>query len=272
MKQSLLILMLAAVVALSAQQTATPSGPAARHVPQAKTQAEFKDYNAAYATNGGAATEKAAEDFAEKYPASELKSFLYSKAMHEYQTENNKEKILEMGTKVLQYDPDNPVALVLTATVMADMLENSDPDLQKKVAAIQKNGTHALETINANFSTGTNASPEQIAAYKKTLIAMAHSALGIVALKSNNDAGAEKELKAAVDANPSQPDAYVWYHLALAQDHQQKYSEALSSANQAVQYASADPDLAGLAKGERERLQTLTGSTASGDTKQGPPK
>ncbi len=274
-----LLLMVASGALLFAQSNAQQASgtsssqaaqPAAKHVPQAKTQAEFKDYNAAYAVNGGAASEKAAEDFSAKYPASELKTFLYSKAMHEYQTENNKPKILEMGTRVLQYDPDNPVALVLTATVMADMLENSDPDLQKKAATIKTNGTHALETINADFALATNASPEQVTAYKKILISMAHSALGIAALKTNDDAGAEKELKAAADANPSQPDAYVWYHLALAQDHQQKYAEALTSVNQAVQYASADPDLAGLAKGERERLQTLTGSTGSNDAKQAP--
>ena len=78
-----------------------------------------------------------------------------------------------------------------------------------------------------------------------------------MALKSGDDAGAEKELKAAADANPSQPDPYVWYHLALAQDHQKKYPEALVSVNQAVQYAGSDPDLAALAQGELARLRTL---------------
>ncbi len=99
---------------------AQPTQPSGKHVPQAKTKAEFNDYNTAYAVAGGAASEKAADEFSAKYPDSELKSILYSKAMHEYQTENNKEKIEATGEKVLQFDPDNPVALVLTATVMAD--------------------------------------------------------------------------------------------------------------------------------------------------------
>jgi tetratricopeptide (TPR) repeat protein len=258
---ALLGLLLCLSAALSAQQPASGSGkaaqPAGKHIPQAKTKAEFADYNAAYAVAGGAASEKAAEDFSVKYPDSELKSFLYSKAMHEYQTENNKTKIQAMGEKVLQLDPDNPIALVLTATVMADTLADSDVDRAAKVATIKKNGEHALQTINSDFAPGANVSPEQLAAYKKTLQSMAYSALGIVALKSGDDAGAEKELKTAAAANPGQPDPYVWYHLALAQDHQKKYAEALVSVNQAVQYAASDPDLAVLAQGELARLRTL---------------
>ena len=85
-------------------QSQQPSGgsskqgqPAGKHVPQAKTHPEFNDYNTAYAVAGGAASEKAADEFSAKYPASELKGFLYAKAMHEYQTENNKTKILVHG-------------------------------------------------------------------------------------------------------------------------------------------------------------------------------
>jgi tetratricopeptide (TPR) repeat protein len=247
---------------LLAQPQSAGKQPEGKHVPQAKTKAEYNDYNTAYAVSGGSPSEKAADDFAAKYPSSELTIFLYSKAMHEYQTENNKSKIETMGNKVLQFDPDNPVALVLTATVMADSLATSDADQDKQVAAIRKNGSHALQTINSDFSPGGNVSPEQLAAYKKTLESMAHAALGIAALKSGDDAGAEKELKTAADVNSSQPDPYVWYHLALAQDHQKKYPEALASVNQAVKYSGSDPDLATLAKGEQTRLQTLNQATA----------
>jgi tetratricopeptide (TPR) repeat protein len=272
---NLLGLLLSLSAVLMAQQT--PGGPgkpaqlAAKHVPEAKTKAEFNDYNTAFAVAGGAASEKAAEDFSTKYPASELKSFLYSKAMHEYQTENNKTKILAMGEKVLQTDPDNPVALVLTATVMADILTDSDADRARKVTEIKKNSDHALQTINSDFAPGANVTPEQLAAYKKTLESMAHSALGIAALKSGDDAGAEKELKTAAAANASQPDPYIWYHLALAQDHQKKYAEALVSVNQAVQYAGSDPDLAALAQGELTRLRTLNQAAPEAKPQQ-PPK
>jgi tetratricopeptide (TPR) repeat protein len=253
--------------ALMAQQ---PTGsnskqaqPAGKRVPQAKTHPEFNDYNAAYAIAGGAASERAADDFSAKYPESELRSFLYSKAMHEYQNENNPEKMLSVGEKVLRLDPDNSIALVLTATVLADSLSEADTDRQAKIARARKNASHALDTVDSGFVPPANATPEQVTVYKSTLQSMAHSALGIVALKTADDAGAEKELKLSADLNQSQPDPYIWYHLALAQDHQKKYPEALASINRALQVIGANADLGNLARGEQTRLLTLTGGASS---------
>src|SRR4051812_24792707 len=92
-RSSLLVLVLICGTAFSQSKPQSPSTqqsqPAGKRVLQPKTQAEFNDYKAAYAISGGAASEKAADDFAAKYPASELKATLFAKAMHEYQTENN---------------------------------------------------------------------------------------------------------------------------------------------------------------------------------------
>jgi tetratricopeptide (TPR) repeat protein len=264
MKRALFMLVICSSAALWAQQAAPSSKagqPPAKHVAQAKTDQEFKDYTAAYAVAGGTALEKAADEFAAKYPASELKIFVYEKAMHEYQAENNEPKTLATAEKVLQLDPDNAIALVLTANVLSDLLSENDSDRDKKIAEIRKNGSHALQLMDANFSPVANATPEQVAAYKKTLQALAHLALGITALKVGDDAGAENELKAAAEVNPSQPDPYIWYHLALAQDHQKKYDEALVSVKQALHDAASNPEIGELAKGEQSRLLTLTGGS-----------
>lgn len=265
-RATLFLLLMYSGAAWATQQPTDGHGkqtqPAGKRVLQPKTQAEFNDYKAAYAISGGAASEKAADDFAAKYPASELKSTLYAKAMHEYQTENNQPKILSTGQKVLQIDPDDAVALVLTANVLSDLLSETDPDRDTKVAEIKKNAGHALQLMDANFSPVANATPEQVEAYKKTLQALAHSALGITLLKMGDNPGAEKELKAASQVNPSQPDPFIWYHLALAQDHQKKYDEALVSVKQAVANAASNPEIGALAKGEQTRLLTLTGGAS----------
>lgn len=256
----LFVAVLYAALPLPAQQPkASPSPLAAgRHTPQAKTQAEYADYNAANAITTGVGMEKAATDFAAKYPDSELRSILYSKAMHNYQAENNPAKMLAMGEKVLVYDPDNSVALVLTATALSDNLTENDPDKANKVATIQKNAGRALQTIDTSFVPPTGATAEQIKTYKDTLRSMAHSAIGIMSLKDKDDARAETELKLSADLVSAAPDPYVWYHLALAQDHQGKYSEALQSVQKALNYTSANPELAKLASGERDRLVLLT--------------
>ena len=268
MRTAFLMLVICAGAAFAVQQPQSSAAPA-RHVPQAKTHEEYNDYNAAYAINGGAAMEKAADDFSARYPASELRSYLYAKALHEYQAENNSARMLTTGNKLLQIDPNNSIALVLTATVLADSLADGDKDREQKVAVIRKNASHALETIDSSFVAPATATPEQVTAYKGTLRSMAHSALGIMALKTADDSTAEKELKTAADLNTAEPDPYIWYHLALAQDHQKKYDAALVSVNRAVQYAAENQDLGNLAKGEQKRLLTLTG-TAGPDRPQSP--
>jgi tetratricopeptide (TPR) repeat protein len=238
--------------------TATPTPAAGRHVPQARTQPEFNDYNTAYSATGGAAVEKAANDFDVKYPSSELRSYLYAKAMHEYQTENNSDKMLVMGERVLTLDPDNTVALVLTATVLSDQLTDTQADRAQRIAEIKKNALRALDTVEVSVAPPQGTSPEQITAYKNTLRSMAHSALAMTALKTGDNPGAEKEFRVAADLSQAQPDPFVWYHMALAQDHQGKYPEALASVSQALKYTGSNPELGKLAAGERERLLQLT--------------
>jgi tetratricopeptide (TPR) repeat protein len=202
---------------------------------------------------GAAAEEAAAIDFANKYPASELRRYLYSSAMLQYQRENNPGKMLAMGERVLALDTDNPLALVLTATALADSLGDRDRDREKKINTIKHNTARAIQAAEAGYSdTAAGAT-----VYKTTLQSMAYSALGIMKLKTGDDAGAEKDLKAATELTKIRPDGYVWYHLALAQDHRKKYAAALGSVQQALQLASSDPELQKLAEIENERLAGL---------------
>src|SRR5438094_23578 len=68
---------------------------------QARNQAEFEAFQTAAANaQNTAAMEKAADDFAGKFPDSQLRVLLYRTAMHSYQTAGNSAKMMEMGLKV----------------------------------------------------------------------------------------------------------------------------------------------------------------------------
>jgi len=264
-----LLLCLAALVLLTAQANALgelvpangePQGTTDTKRPQARSQQERDDFKAAYALTGAAAEEAAANDFAARYPGSELRHYLYSSAMIQYQRENNATRMLAMGEQVLELDPDSPLALVLTATAMADALGDRDRDREKKIGAIKHNVARAIQSAETGYSaSGTNGEPGSTM-YKTTLQAMAYSALGIMKLKTGDDAGAEKDLKTAAEMAKIRPDPYIWYHLALAQDHRKKYAAALSSVQQALQLSSSNPELQRLAEVEHERLAGLTKS------------
>ena len=227
--------------------------------PLARSEQERADFNRAYALTGAATEEAAAIDFSNRYPTSELRRYLYSSAMLQYQRENNPSKMLAMGERVLALDPDNSLALVLTATALADSLGDHDRDRDKKVSTIKHNASRAIPAAETGYP-GTDGA----AVYKTTLQSMAYSALGIMKLKTGDDAGAEKDLKMATELAKFRPDGHTWYHLALAQDHRKKYAAALSSVEQALQLASSDPELQKLAEVEHERLAGLARGPRNG--------
>ena len=73
-------------------QQPAPAAPAAKHQPAAKTQPEFDAFNAAMANaKDPAAMEKGANDFATKFPDSELRVLLFKQSMRNYQAANDGE-------------------------------------------------------------------------------------------------------------------------------------------------------------------------------------
>ena len=240
---------------------AAPSKPAHRTPPAAKSQEEFNTFQQISTMQDPAAAEKAADDFAQKFPQSDLRPLLYSNLMRHYQQANDSDKTLDMARKVLQYLPDDTMALVMSATVLAERTRDSDLDRDPRYAEAKKNAQTALDTVDTGFMVPANITPEEYDGAKHVLLSMAHSALGRVELSQKNDAAAEQHFKESIQLSGGQTDPLVYMRLALAQDHQKKYAEALTSARAAVQNAPANSPLQGLAQQEVDRLVKLTGTS-----------
>jgi tetratricopeptide (TPR) repeat protein len=274
---AILILALLPTRILAAQSSEDGDNPPPQRPalhPVARTQQERNDFNAAFAVTGATASEEAANNFAATYPASALRQYLYSRAMQHYELENNPAGTLAMAQKVLALDPNDCLALVLKATVLANSLEKNDSSRSRKMDEIRKSANHAVESVGTGFVPPAGATPAQAAVYKTTLQSMAYSALGIMELKTGDDANAERDLTRAATLKKITPDPYVWYHLALAQDHRKKYAAALNSVQQALQLASSHPQLQRLAEIEFDRLSGLVGQgrRPAGETGAEPPQ
>jgi tetratricopeptide (TPR) repeat protein len=242
---------------------AQPAPPPGKRPPQAKTQPEFDAYNAAMAnTNNPAALEKAADDFATKFPDSELRVLLYRSAMHSYQSANNADKMMEMGRKVLKIDPDDPEALVGVAQVLAERTRDTDLDKDQRLDEAMKLAQRSIETVDTDVAVPAGTPQDKIDAYKGFLRSSAYSIMGALQFKKEKFADAESYLRKSIDAYPAQPDPVVVLRLALSLDKQEKYPEALKFANQAVQLAQDNPTLAKLAGNERDRLVALAPAAA----------
>jgi tetratricopeptide (TPR) repeat protein len=238
-----------------AGQTAAPTG---KRPPQAKTQPEFDAYKAAAALTDPAAQEKAADDFATKFPDSELRALLYKAVMHSYQQANNGEKMMAMSQKVLTFDADDPEALLGVAQVLAERTRDTDLDKDQRLAEARKDAQHALVTVDTDVPTAGQPQ-ERIDAYKGFLKSEAYAILGTLDYNAKNWADAETNLRKSIDAFPQQPDPVAVLRLSLALDQQNKYPEALKYANQAVDLTQAGSNAGDAARKEKDRLIQLIG-------------
>jgi len=244
------------------------AAPAGKRPPQAKTQPEFDAYKAAVALTDAAAQEKAADDFATKFPTSELQVVLYKAAMQKYQQANNGDKMMDMAHKALTFDPDDPEALLGVAQGLAESTHDTDLDKDQKTAEAKKDAERSLTTIDTDVPT-SGYPPDQLEAFKNFLRSEAYFVLGTISFKAEKWADAETNLRKSIDVFPQQPDTVCVFRLSVALDEQNKYADALKYANQAVDMTKDRPDsgVGKAARDEKDRLQKLSGGTAPGAAK-----
>jgi len=268
-------------------QTAPATAAAqAKRPPQTKTQPEYDAWKAADASSRpspeeqataqksagdsqqisatvAARTEKAADDFATKFPDSEVRILLYKTAMRNYQGSNNAEKTEAMGRKVLSLDADDPESLVTVAEVIAERTRDSDLDRDQRYDDAMKMATRSLTTADTDISVPAGTPQDRVDAYKAGLRSQAYSIMGAIEYNKNNFPAAQEQLQKSIDAFPSMPDPVVVLRLALSLDKQSKYPDALKVANRVVELTQEGTQIGTLARRERDRLQQLTGGAAA---------
>jgi tetratricopeptide (TPR) repeat protein len=251
----------ASQAAPAGQATAPAAAPQGKRPPQAKTQPEFDAYKAAAALTDATAQEKAADDFAAKFPDSELRPLLFKTVMHSYQSANNADKMMESGRKVLSYDADDPEALLGVAQVLAERTRETDLDKEQRLGEARKNAQRALVTVDTDVVAPPGTPQEKLDAYKGFLRSEAYTILGTLEFNSKTWADAEGDLRKSIDAFPQQVDPIAVFRLAVALDMQQKYPEALKYANQAVSLTKEGTPSGDASRKERDRLTQLTGGS-----------
>src|SRR5271169_6484995 len=237
--------------------TAAAPAPAGQHQPMAKTKEEYEAYNQAASKTDPAQLEAAADEFAQKFPASELTELLYVRAMNTYQQQNNSGKVVAMGRKAIEANPTDPVPLVTVASALVMDTRESDLDRDARFAEASKDAQAALDSVDTGLQVPPNVPPDRVALAKANLRSIAYDTLGVIAMNKKDYAAAEQNFQKAADLMKAQPDAVVYLRLSVAQDNEKKYPEALDSANKAVQYAQEGSAEKNLAKQQQDRIQKL---------------
>ena len=229
---------------------------------QAKSQEEMKAYQDAFAKTDPAQMEAAADDFAAKYPNSELRASLYQRAMNLFAQSNDTEKVIITGRLAIAADPTNPVPLVQVASALAESTRDTDLDREQRLAEAAKDAHAAIDNIDTGLLVPANADPARVEGAKRSILTMAYDTLGMVDMNKNDYASAEQNLQKAIDESKGNPEAVLYLRLSVAQDKLKQYPQALDSADKAVQYSKDGTAAQNLAKQQQARLQKLNGAQA----------
>lgn len=239
------------------------TNPKGKHMPAPKTKEEYDQYMAVANAPTPEAAEGLAHQFEVKFPKSELLPIVYQQVMNKYQKADNSDKTLDMGRKVLQYDPDNVFALSMNATVLAERTRSTDIDRDERLKEATADAQRALENVRTgNYVLAPSATLEQVQLFKDEITSMAYGALGKAEMERENYSAAEQDLRKATEGPVGKGDAIVWYRLALALDHQNKYADANTVITTAIALAPADSSVSKMAKNEQARLKQLAAGAA----------
>ncbi|MBI2682814.1 MAG: hypothetical protein HYX26_06290 [Acidobacteriales bacterium] len=231
----------------------SPKPPAnAKAQPMAKSTEELAEFNSVrtLAQTDLAGAETAAAGFVQKYPESELRANLYSTMLQYAYSKNDADRALRFSDKVIAIEPENTVALVLSATIFAERTEDTDLDRDEKLAKGLERADKAIKTIDTGLVLDARATPEQVQGVKSMLISMAHGAMGQIESIKKDYVAAETHLKSASDVRQ---DAMTLYRLAVAQHMQKKFKDALASSDKAIAAAEAENNAQVLELAQKEK-------------------
>jgi tetratricopeptide (TPR) repeat protein len=248
--------------AAATPQPATAQAPTGYKPPQAKTQAEFAAYKAGAALTNPDQVLAAADEFAQKFPDSELKKLLYMQAMNGFAQQNRADKEIEAARKALAIDPNDPNPLIHVASALVETTRDNDLDKDQRYAEAQKDAQAAIDNIDTGMHIPPNVPEAQVQAVKNSILALAYETLGVIAMQKQDFATAETNFQKSVDLAKAEPMARIYLRLSVAQDNEKKYAEALVNANKALQYSQEGSVEQTLAKQQQTRLQKLVGEGA----------
>ncbi len=178
-----------------------------------------------------------------------------------YQQANNPDKTLEMARTVLKYDPNNPVALLTAAQMLAERTHDNDLDRKDRLAEANSDAQSALQHAG-DIAPPANLTPEQFAAALAQIRGTAHEVFATVAFKELDYNTAIKEFNAAAAEEKEHTDPIVWLRLSVAYDKNGDYNAAMDAVQKAIAASQPGDQIRQLAEQEKSRLEKLAPAAA----------
>jgi len=169
------------------------------------------------------------EDFLQKYPQSRYKGVMYQALVSGYFATQQVPKLLDVGDKEIQMNPNDAPVLAVMAQTLARTYNAKAPDAAKQLDKAELYSKRAIE-ITPTLPKPENLTEEAFTSAKSDTLVMAHGGLGLVYIRRGKFSEAIPELEQSVktDTHPD-PDPVNYYLLGIA-DKQTSHYDAAAAA------------------------------------------
>lgn len=208
----------------------------------------------------------------ENFADTDYKNQLLNMAMTAAQQKNDYDQTIIYGERAIQADPNNIVARVTLAQLIAQHTRENDLDKEKSLKKAEDYANKGLDLIKTanNPPPGVNVTPEQWADYKKDLSSQAHQALGMVAELRKNYPEAINDYKTAL-SEAAHPDPATMARQAKAYNENKQYDDAIATADKVLAMSDAQPVIKQFAQQQKD-LATKMKAAPSAAPPAAPPK
>lgn len=178
---------------------------------------------------------KLGNDFINRYTTSYHIGEVYEDLAQAYFAKHDMANFYTCVDQGLARFPDDPTLLAVGGAAIAHAYNREDPDAEKRLAKAEAYGKQAIELMQ-HPKIPAYMSEVQFAAYKKQVLATAHSGLGLIYFRQERFDESVKELQEATQ-NAATPDASDY--LVMGGDYQNlsKFKEAAEAFNRCAQIA-----------------------------------
>jgi tetratricopeptide (TPR) repeat protein len=202
-----------------ASGNAAPTGPKV-------SKAEMKAYKAFYDARNDPDSQviSLGESFVAKYPQSPYAAAVYSKLTGAYLHENQVDKMLDVGTKALELNPDDIDVLSVMAWAIPRRVDSKTPNGPQELQKAENYAHHSIDLLSS-MPKPADMDDATFTKIKNDKLSMCHSGLGVVDAKLGKYDQAIGELNQAVQL-ASTPDPVDYYLLGVSNEVTSHFTEA----------------------------------------------
>lgn len=237
-----------------ANGAAPADAPAAAAAPAGPSKEEVEAVQKIQQATDPDARMKASDEFALKFPTSNLRGYVFTMAGEAAQNKRDAGKAKFYYEEAIKADPNSDYAMIMLGFEIAQGVGENDLDKKPKLDQAQAYVDKGMDLVSKRTKE-PNETPQQFEESKKDDMARGHMALGMIKMGNKQDAEAGKEFLLAADG--AHPDVMNLIRAGMAFNNAKQFDEANKALDKFIAFPGMPDQYKKIAEDEKKRGQQL---------------